>query len=116
LGVPIEEIAIYREVGKRLRERRDVLGKKQEDVAKHIGVERTSVTNIEKGVQKPPLHLLYKICEYMDIEITEILPTVLSVKKDDRIAVEFAGKRELVSPKTLEVLKKHFRGVNEDED
>ncbi|MDX2004548.1 MAG: helix-turn-helix transcriptional regulator [Meiothermus sp.] len=108
--MPIEEAVLYRELGKRLRERRDALGKKQEDVAKYVGLERTSVTNIEKGVQKPPLHLLYRLCECLDVEVVEILPTLASVKKDERVTVEFAGKRERVLPKTLEVLEKHMQG------
>jgi transcriptional regulator with XRE-family HTH domain len=41
-----------RALGERLREARDYIGLKQEDVAKHLGIPRSALSNIEAGQRK----------------------------------------------------------------
>ena len=45
-------------------------------MAKILGLERTSVTNIERGKQRPGIHVLYRCCEYFEIPIAEFLPSI----------------------------------------
>lgn len=47
----------------------------QAQLAEAVGVLRTSVTNVEAGRQKLPLHLLYKMCITLDVEIASIVPS-----------------------------------------
>ncbi|MEO1019441.1 MAG: helix-turn-helix transcriptional regulator [Pseudomonadota bacterium] len=55
----------------------------QSDMAEILGLERTSVTNIELGKQRPGVHILYRCCEYFGIPISKFLPTVNSVALAD---------------------------------
>jgi Predicted transcriptional regulators len=77
----INDAQLYRELGKRLKEFREYprQGRQkltQADLATAIGLERTSISNIEKGVQKLPLHVLYRICEVLGADVDAVLPTV----------------------------------------
>lgn len=45
-------------------------------MAEILGLERTSVTNIERGKQRPGIHVLYRCCEYFEIPIAEFLPSI----------------------------------------
>ncbi len=73
----INEDALYEQIGKRLKTLR--LGDKnrqltQEKLADSVSLERTSITNIEAGKQRVPLHVLYELCNALNIEISEVLP------------------------------------------
>lgn len=46
----------------------------QARLAELVGLERTSITNIEKGMQKVPLHVLYRICEALRVSPADMLP------------------------------------------
>ena len=75
----ISEERLYKELGQKLREYRE--GRfTQSQIAQQIGLERTSITNIERGAQKVPLHVLYRICAAMKIDISAVLPTIESIK------------------------------------
>lgn len=50
---------IYIRVGKRIRRRRDELGKTQEWLSERVGMSRPSIANIEAGRQQIMLHQLY---------------------------------------------------------
>lgn len=74
----ISEDRLYKELGRRLRDYRK--GRfTQEALADKIGLERTSITNIERGAQKVPLHTLYRICNALSIDVRAVLPDVESV-------------------------------------
>lgn len=65
----------------RLRERQDL---RQEDMAKQVGLSRTSISNIERGEHVPTLWVLYRICQTLGVEVQEVLPrqdVVFPVKK-----------------------------------
>ncbi len=40
---------------------------------------RTSISNIEKGKQQPPLHVMYLLCNVLNVNIHSILPTYSDV-------------------------------------
>ena len=65
---------LYREFGRLVRARRDVLELTQDEVAERIGLGRTSITNIEKGRQHVSLHLLYEISRVLGVTPAELLP------------------------------------------
>lgn len=70
----IHEAALFEFVGKRIRKRRRDRGHTQEELAKLISLSRTSVTNIEKGRQRLPLHQLLHVAEVLDCELHDLLP------------------------------------------
>ena len=53
---------IYRQIGAKIQSVREALGWKQADLAKRVGLTRTSVTNIEAGRQRLQLHQIEKFC------------------------------------------------------
>lgn len=66
----------------RFRERQDL---RQEDMAKQVGLSRTSISNIERGEHVPTLWVLYRICQTLGVEVREVLPrqdVVFPVKKN----------------------------------
>lgn len=64
----------YREFGQRVREARRARGMSQAVLARRIGVGRTSVTNIEKGQQHIPLHLLVLLAQAVGTAPAALLP------------------------------------------
>ena len=61
-------------IGEKLKSLREAEGKKQVDIASHLGVSAQQYQKYEKGATKCSLATLYKLAAYYDIQITEILP------------------------------------------
>ena len=59
---------LYKYIGSRIKAERERQSLRQEELATSIGMERTSITNIEAGRQKAPLETLMKIAEYLGID------------------------------------------------
>jgi len=77
---------LYHILGKRIRETRINLNLNQEELASKINkLGRTSISNIEKGKQQPPLHVVYSICDALNIDIHNILPTYSEVQNEINI-------------------------------
>jgi transcriptional regulator with XRE-family HTH domain len=68
------EEALYREIGARIRAEREDLGFDQIELAEHIGLTRTSITNIEAGRQRMLIHTLYALADALGVSITCLLP------------------------------------------
>ncbi len=66
--------AIYREVGANIREIREKKPLKQHELAKLVGLTRTSITNIESGRQKVLVHTLLALAQAMDVSAQRLLP------------------------------------------
>lgn len=94
----MSETTLYRMIGERVKARRLALEMSQSQLADAIGMLRTSITNIETGRQKTPIHVLYKICGVLGIEATELLPTLEEINQP-LMAPQ-------VPPKTAEVIKR----------
>jgi len=69
-----QQIALYRKLGENIRKCRTQRKLSQDELAKLVGLNRTSMTNIEKGRQHPPLHTLCEIVEHLKVDISELLP------------------------------------------
>ena len=102
----IDERRLYEALGLKLKALREPEGQRgkltQAELARQIGLERTSVTNIERGNQKVPLHVLYRICEALGVNIYDLLPDVgqaQALPSAPRMSeVEFAGKTVTTTP------------------
>ena len=64
----------YKQVGTNIRARRKERGLSQEALARAIGLQRPSMSNIEKGRQNLLLHTFCEIAETLDTEIASLLP------------------------------------------
>lgn len=88
----ITENAINRQISaniRRLRTEHPVTRRKvtQSELSQQIGITRATLTNIEVGNQRPPIHIIYRICDYFSVELSEVLPSV-----DSLIGSEFSMK------------------------
>jgi transcriptional regulator with XRE-family HTH domain len=78
----INENALYERIGAQLKAIRTNSSSRQltqEKLAAIVGLERTSITNIEAGKQRVPLHILYELCNALGVEISEVLPGYSSI-------------------------------------
>lgn len=73
---------IYKEFGKLLKKSRSEANLTQEALAKRVGLNRTSITNIEKGRQHINLHMLYVLSNSIGIRPSDLLPDKDLVKLD----------------------------------
>jgi transcriptional regulator with XRE-family HTH domain len=65
----------YLDLGEAIKNQRIHKGYSQEDLAKYLTLTRTSIVNIEKGRQRPPIHTLYDLASFLNIPITDLFPT-----------------------------------------
>jgi transcriptional regulator with XRE-family HTH domain len=70
-----QQVAFYKQLGANIRKSRQRLELSQDDLARSIGLTRTSLTNIENGRQHPPLHTFCDLAEQLKVEISALLPS-----------------------------------------
>jgi len=91
----IDRDSLYAQIGKRIQVKRANLGMTQSELAKQLGLSRTSIANIEAGNQNAPIHVFYEICVILQIRPVEIFPEVdgisSSIVVGDSIANELGG-------------------------
>lgn len=94
---------LYQILGSRLKARREELGINQFDLGEKAGIGRTSISNIEQGRQKPPLSIIYKICNELNVDVHVILPTHSEIE-------------EVIHPKDQNTLHLYYQkyGLTED--
>jgi len=97
---------LYELIGDRIRRIREAQTPRmsQSDLARIIGLQRTSVTNIELGKQKPTLDTLLRLCEYFALEIDAIVPKLREVSVLQPRSVVVGGKAQEVGVKTANLL------------
>jgi transcriptional regulator with XRE-family HTH domain len=104
--VAINEDALYGYVGERLRRRRRDLGLTQSELATQVSMQRTSITNIELGLQHAPLHVLFELCRALRIEAAEILPDVEHVTASQGELADLATRiEEFGAPLSASILQ-----------
>lgn len=65
---------LYRALGSRIKDARQKVGYNQIKFAELLSISRASLVNIEKGRQRPPLHMLYAIAKLSKVELISLLP------------------------------------------
>lgn len=108
-AVVIDQKALYRAVGKAIADLRNNRQPKvsQAELARMLEVKRTTLSAIESGKQKAPLHLLYRISNELSVPLAELLPAV----KDFVLQAERDAKR--VPAKTQSVISRLKEGARE---
>lgn len=92
----------YSDLGENIKELRQKKGYSQEDLAIFLNLTRTSVVNIEKGRQRPPIHTLSEIASFLNVHIYDLFPSADEKKQIDLL-------RDM--KESIEVAKKHFKDV-----
>lgn len=65
---------LYLVIGQAIREAREAQHSTQEDLAAAVGVQRTSIVNIEAGNQRVQIDTLYRVAIYLDKPLSYFLP------------------------------------------
>jgi len=97
---------LYIAIGSRIKRIREAADMTQEDLARILELKRTSITNIERGNQKPTLDTLYRLCERFGLEISKLIPPVSEVTREDGRSVVVGGKAQEVGAKTAIALER----------
>jgi transcriptional regulator with XRE-family HTH domain len=74
---------LYPLIGERVARARDVAGLSQVELARAVGVARTSITNLEGGRQRVTLDHLFKIAQALGVELRDLIPSNTEVQKVD---------------------------------
>lgn len=84
---------LYADVGERIRLLRKRNGINQETLSDRLGYARTSLSNIERGMQRLPLDTLYEIADLLNVTIFDLLPEGNPVRniKHDILGQEITG-------------------------
>jgi len=70
---PTETEAFYIRLGGDIAAMRKQAGLTQVALARLVGMARTSITNIEAGVQRPALHVLAVLCQTLNITLDDMV-------------------------------------------
>ena len=113
--------ALYALLGDRVKNARVAAKLSQDQLAKKLGLHRVSVVNIEKGRQRPPLHVLSHFARELKVELIQLIPRdgdfedVASGVKLDADSVkhlENATKSDLPTRRLLESFIRRAKGRN----
>ena len=75
----INQDGLYSHIGEQLKNHREKIGLTQLELANRVALERTSITNIERGKQKLPIHVLFGVCKALGVSPSEVMPRVEQV-------------------------------------
>lgn len=69
-----KQVWMFEEIGKRIRHAREATSLRSGDLAQRVGLDRSSIVNIEAGRQKVTIDRLYAIADVLDVPIRDLLP------------------------------------------
>lgn len=100
------EALLYKKLGHQLRQKRESANLTQAQLAERVTVLRTSITNIEAGRQKAPLHLLYELCAVLQVDIKDMLPLMSDLVEIQNSTIEMGGRLKNVPPISADLIDK----------
>jgi len=93
----------------RLKQLREELQKSQEEVAKEMGIAKSTYGNYEVAKREPSLEVLVKIAEYYDVNIDYLLGLTSERKRnknsDYTIAVDYIESQNIKIDDIKELIK-----------
>lgn len=105
----LNEDRLYSIIGERLKRIRIREGIPQSTLAAAIDHLRTSISNIEGGRQRPPLHVLYELCHQLGIELLTILPFDNEVRDEVLVSVRTGETTEHLPPQVAAAVQEILR-------
>lgn len=80
-----KENKFYLELGKNIKKARQDLHLTQQQLADLLDLNRTSITNIEKGKQKILAYTLVEFAFQLKVTVNDLLPRILSKSEEAKI-------------------------------
>lgn len=99
----------YLQVGENIKKFRTKQKLSQDELARLIGLTRTSMTNIEKGRQHPPLHIFCEIVEHLKVELSDLLPH--HAMREDSIDLKALASGQVRGARELAFIETAIKGV-----
>lgn len=95
----VDEKRLYVLLGRKIKEIRQNIEPKlsQAELASRLGIERTSVTNLESGTQRAPLHLIYRLCAELSVQPQNVFPSLDEIANKE---ISIGDKTQSIPPKT----------------
>lgn len=87
-----EKKRLYQNLGAQIRDYRQDTSLSQEKLGEKVGLSRSSIVNIEKGRQRPPLHTLWGIAEALDASLEDLIPTEEEVRSPEEVDPDLRGR------------------------
>lgn len=99
----VDEDDFYLMLGEKIRTFRKKKSLTQDNLADQCNLKRTSISNIEKGKQKPPLFGIVAICNALEIELSDLVPSVNEIFGNKITEVEYVdiGGKPTPVPKSM---------------
>lgn len=106
----INEDQLYLIIRMQLKSIREGQGLSQAQVAQQLDLERTSITNIEGGRQRPNIHMLYRFCEVMGLGLDDIFPAIRDVTDSpEERTLTIGDTKHKVSKKIASVIERQIK-------
>lgn len=89
--IEFDKSLFYRDIGLKIKQEREKNKVSQNALAEQVSVSRTSIINIEKGRQYPPLSLIWEIAFALKIDPSQLIPSVddiIKVSQEEQIKRE----------------------------
>ena len=115
-GMQDGKAAFDRALGKRIREARDRVGVKQEQLAQAVRLSRTSITNIERGRQGVQAFLLARIAEVLGTPAGDLLPDPAPGPSIPETVLDREASRRAGPERVLEWMERVLKQPKEDDD
>lgn len=100
---------IYVIVGRRIRALREQKNLSQAQLAEATGVSRTSITQMEAGLQRATLETLYQLAKVFKVEIGAMLPEVTVINRAEKVVAVPSTIRLTHSRKRGKVSRRRLR-------
>lgn len=87
-----EQERLYKNLGERLRKHRKEAPLSQSQLGSKIGMSRSSIVNIEKGRQRPPLHVIWELARALEMDLEDLLPSKEEVETPENVDPDLETK------------------------
>ena len=101
---------ITRQIGQKIRERREFLNLKQHELARLLGITAQQMSKYELGSNKVPANRLYEMCKILSVPSTffyEELEPISILAKDSRICLAW----DIMVGQKVEVELSNIQGI-----
>lgn len=96
---------LYILIGERVRRRRDELELTQEALAKRASAKRSTISNLERGRQHVPLHVLQAVANALGWDVHALLPTRADLAAAEGVPWTVGGVVKTVALETPQLVE-----------
>lgn len=102
--------ALYAQIGRNVVTAREQRGTIQADLAMAVGLTRSSITNIEAGRQRTPVHILVALSQALGVEFVDLLGTDLPVVASQAVGVDRLLRKLVAARAQLDAVIANLEG------